>query len=238
MTAPDTREQSSFAEDVIDTYIAPAAMFARRRAGSPWGAFFLVAIVLGALFVFNSGPMQGVTDAEVARILAQAQEQNPNLNAEQLEQSRKGIEISLKYGPLLGIPMLLLALGLGVWLVGRLFSAELGYGGALMIASFSYLPRVLEAALVAVQALLMDVSAIRGRYQLSFGVGRFLDPDGNQGLLQLLGRVDVFTIWTTVLIALGFIYVGKLEKSKGYTAAVVVYVLGALPALWTLITTS
>lgn len=236
MTAPAQPKPSSFVEDVIDTFISPAAMFARRANRSPWGIVVFVSVLMGALLVLNSGALQGVLDVEVARAMAEAQEKNPNLTGEQLEASRKAIEASMTYGPVVVMPFVLLIVGLIVWLVGRVFGAELGYGGALGVVGFAYLPKVIEMALVSVQALFLDVSALRGRYQLSWGVGRFLDPEGNQGLLNLLGRVDLFTLWVTLLIALGLIHAGKLEKSKGYLAAALVWVVGALPALWQLAT--
>jgi hypothetical protein len=43
--------------------------------------------------------------------------------------------------------------------------------------------------------------------------------------------VDVFTIWETVLLAIGLEVTGKVSKSNAYLAAAIVWFIGALPAL-------
>jgi hypothetical protein len=83
-----------------------------------------------------------------------------------------------------------------------------------------------------VQGLLLDPATLNGRFRLSLGVGRFLDPDtASPVLLALLGRVDVFTIWITVLLAIGLSVTGRIPRSRAAVAAAIVWVAGALPQL-------
>jgi hypothetical protein len=42
----------------------------------------------------------------------------------------------------------------------------------------------------------------------------------------------VFTIWVTVLLAIGLYVVGKLSKQQAAIAAAIVWVIGALPAVF------
>ena len=135
-------------------------------------------------------------------------------------------------GAFIGIPIAILLLGLGTWLTGKMFGATLSYAAATMIAAYSYMPRIVEALAVAVQGLLLDTSGFTGRYQLSLGVGRFLDAESSRGLLGLLGRVDVFTLWVTALVAVGIMVVGKLPKEKAIAAGAVIWIYGALPTLY------
>ena len=89
---------------------------------------------------------------------------------------------------------------------------------------------------MAVQGIVLDTSAMTGRFQVSWGVGRFLDPDATSiGLLGILGRIDLFTIWMTILIGIGISVVGKVPRSQGMLAAAVIWVLGALPAVFQLL---
>ena len=56
------------------------------------------------------------------------------------------------------------------------------------------------ASCYGLQGLFLDPAQLDGRFRLSFGVGRFLDPDTvSPLLLAIVGRVDVITIWITVL---------------------------------------
>ena len=78
----------------------------------------------------------------------------------------------------------------------------------------------------------MDPAALTGRFQLSLGLGRFLDPDSASPiLLALLGRVDLFSIWVTVLLAIGLSVTGRIPRSRAAMAAALVWVLGGLPQL-------
>lgn len=227
--------ESSLVEDFIDVFFAPAAMFARRASKGPWVPFLIVAVLMAGLYFVNTGNMQGVFDAEVARAIAQASEQNPNMTAEQLEGMRGVMEASMKWGGVVIMPVLLLCVGLITWLVGKVLGAPLGFGTGLGIASFAYVPKVLEFVLFSVQAIVLDTASYTGRYSASWGVGRFLDPSGKQGLYNFLGRLDLFTLWVTVLLVIGLIHAGKMDKSKAFVAGGVLWILGALPPIWQMI---
>lgn len=234
MTAPETAaaptaEKSSLLEDFVDILFAPSKVFARRGSGGAWGPFFIVAIILIVLTIVNAGAMQGVMDAEFNRAMTQAMEQNPNLTEEQMSGMRGMMEMSMKWGAVVIIPIVLLVLSLFVWVVGKMFGSTLSFGGGVMVASFAYVPRVIDSMLVAIQALFLDTATFASRWQFSLGVGRFMDPNGPQGMLNFLGRIDVFTIWVTVLIVLGLTHAGKVPKEKAIIGGVVIWILGALP---------
>jgi len=103
---------------------------------------------------------------------------------------------------------------------------------ALIVATFSYVPRVVEGIVNRVQGLIVDPSSLDSRYSLSLGIGRFLNPDTTSPLLLgFVGRIDVFTIWITVLIAIGLAVTGKISRGRAAMAAAIVWVIGALPTL-------
>lgn len=220
MTSPSAPEQSSLMEDLIDIWYAPAAVFSRRKKGM-WAPLFVVTVLCSVLMIVNAGAMQGVMDTEVQRAIAEAMEANPSMTAAQLEGMRGMMEGSIKWGAVAIIPAVLFLLGLAVFLVGRIMGGTLTYGTGVMIASLAYLPRILELLLVTVQSLVLDTSTFVGRYQFSWGVGRFLDPSGKQGMLNLLGRIDLFTLWVTILIGIGLVHAAKVEKSKAYAGAAI-----------------
>jgi hypothetical protein len=101
-----------------------------------------------------------------------------------------------------------------------------------MVASYAFIPRIVEGVVTSVQGLLLDPAQFNGRWRVSLGVGRFLDPDATSPvLLALLGRVDVFTIWVTVLLAIGLSVTGKIPRGRAAIAGVIMWLLGALPLL-------
>lgn len=238
MTVPESAvapEQASLLEDFVDIIFSPSKVFARRATASPWAPLLIVAIVMAALVYVNAGSMQSVMDAEVDRAVAQAMAGNPNISEDQLNGMRTVMESSMKWGALVFMPIALVMLGFGVWLVGKAMGGTLKFGAAVMIAAYAYVPRVLEQMLIAIQALVLDTSGFRSQWQFSLGVGRFMDPDGPQGLLNTLGRFNLFTLWTTVLLVLGLMYAGKVAKEKAIAGGVILFVLGGVPFLFALI---
>ncbi len=223
---------ASWWEDFIDIFYAPSQVFAR-RAGSGFGLPMLVVTVLIALIsLANSGVMQPVMDAEFSRATAAAMRQNPQLTAEMMEKGRGIGEAIAKYGAVVFIPVAIFLTGLALWLCGKLVDAKESLAAAIMIASYSYVPRIVEGVLNGLQGLLLDPAMLDGRYRLSLGLGRFLDPNtASPLLLALLGRVDVFTIWITVLLAIGLSVTGRIPRSRAAIAAALTWILGALPAL-------
>ncbi len=224
--------KSSLIEDCIDIWFSPSSVFARRGgSGGALGPFLVCALLMAALYYAAMGPLQPVFDAEVARAVAEAQAQNPELTSDQLAGMQSMIEGSIKYGGLLFMPIILLILGVGVWLASKVLGGTLSFGGGLMVASFAYFPKTFEMLLIIVQSFVRDTSTWSGRFQYSWGLGRFMDGSGAQGLYNLLGRVDVFTFWVTLLVALGLVHAGKVERSKAFIGAGVIWVLGAVPAI-------
>lgn len=231
-----TPEAATIIDDLIEIWTAPSKVFARRATSGFFVMMCIVTLLIGGLWLANQGTMQGIMDAEYARQMQEVMKQNPNISPEQLASGRKVADFFTSYGVFFGIPIGLLLIGCGTWITGKIVGAEeLGFGASTMVAAYSYLPKALESLLLTVQGVLIDTDALTGRYQLTLGVGRFLDPTMDVGLLGLLGRIDLFTIWVSVLLGIGITVVGKLPRSKVATAAIIMWVLGAVPSLWALL---
>ncbi|MBW8770545.1 MAG: YIP1 family protein [Gemmatimonadetes bacterium] len=213
-------------EDFIDIFYAPSAVFARRRGFIL--PMLVVVIGAGALYLLNSAVWAPVMDAEMARAFAK----RPELTPEQIEAARKIGSTMNKIGVVFFLPFVLFLTGLALWVVGKFFDAKETLGQALMVASYANIPRIVEGVVTSIQGLLLDPSHFTGRWRVSIGVGRFLDPDTTSpALLALLGRVDVFTIWVTVLLVIGLSVTGKIPRSRAAIAGVIVWFLGAVPLL-------
>jgi hypothetical protein len=92
------------------------------------------------------------------------------------------------------------------------------------------MPRVLEAFVNALQGIFMDPGKLDGRFRVTLGVGRFLDPNNTSPiLLALLGRLDVFTIWVTVLLAIGLSVTGGITRARAFLVAPLIWLAGAIP---------
>ena len=225
--------RASLWEDFIDILYAPSHVYARRENGSFLIPMLIVAFLLGALFYLNSGAMQPVIDGEFNRGMAAALRRNPQMNPEAMDRFR---QFAVRMGQIFAfvIPVLvMMALGLTTWLVGKLLDAKQTLRAAMVVAAYSHVPRVIEAVFHGVEALMMDPATLNGRFRLSLGPGRFIDPDASSPLvLAIVGRIDVFTIWVTVLLVTGLSVTGRVPRSRASIAGVIVWMLGALPLIF------
>lgn len=227
--APATPEKASLLDDFMDIFYAPSSVFARRENASFWVPLLIVSVLLGLAFFANRDLMEPIMEAEMQRSMAASGQQ---LTPEQMEAARRFTTGIGSVTAFLFPPIAILMIGVVVWGVGKFFDARQTLNAALVVAAFSYVPRVVEGIVNRVQGLVVDPSTLDHRYSLSLGPGRFLDPDtASPVLLGLVGRLDVFTLWVTVLIAIGLAVTGKISRGKAAIAAAIVWLIGALPTI-------
>jgi hypothetical protein len=218
----------SRADDFLDIFVAPSTVFERRTDGKFGLALLVLSVAMAVLFLATRSAMEPVFDAEFTRAMTA----NPNLTPEQVEAGRR---VSATVGSVFGIiiiPIMALLLGIGVWLGGRAAGAKLSYAQSATIGTFALFPKLVESVVAGVQALLMDEANLNSRFSVSLGVGRFLDPDTtNAGLLAFAGRVDLFTLWVTLLVAIGIKTMGSTSTGSAALGAAVVWLLGSLPTV-------
>lgn len=220
-------------DDYLDVYVAPAKLFERRRDGK-FGQALIVLWVLSVILFFATKPaMAPIMDAEMAKGMAAAQKRNPNLTPEQMEQGKAIGAKFVMITVIVLVPIAALVLGLGTWIGTKLIGVSLSYAQTTTIAVFSFFPRLVDGIAGAVQALLLDETRLTSRYAVSLGAGRFLDSaTTNPILFGLLGRLDVFTLWVTVLIGIGIKVMGRTTASKAALGAAIIWLFGAIPAIW------
>jgi hypothetical protein len=225
-------EKASLWEDFVDIFYAPSSVFARRSDGK-FGVALLLLIVVGTvLFFVTKNAMQPIMDAEFARQGAAAMRKNPNLTAEQLSSSRGFFETIQPIFFAVVLTISVFGTGLILWLVGKLFDAKESVAAAIMIATYSEVPRLVQILVNAAQALFMSPEKLNAINSVAFNPARFMDPDHTSAvLIALASRVDLFTIWVTVLLAIGIHVVGKIPKQQAAIVAAITWVVGALPAL-------
>src|SRR6266550_3813163 len=187
-------------EDFVDIFYAPSSVFARRADGK-FGMPLLLLVVIGTiLFFLTKNAMAPIMDAEFARNTAKAMASNPNVTAEQMAQGRNIFET---FGPVffaIGLAISVVGTGFVLWLVGKLFDAKESVAAAIMIATYSEIPRLVQILVQAAQALFMSPEKLNAANSVSFNLARFMDPDKTSAAIIALGsRVDLFTIWVTVL---------------------------------------
>jgi hypothetical protein len=220
-------------EDFVDIFYAPSSVFARRSDGKFGLALLFLVIVGTVLYFVTRNAMQPIFDAEFTRQSAAAIRKNPNVTAEQMAAGRNFFEM---LGPVFFAIILtisVLGTGLVLWLVGKLFDAKESVVAAMMIATYAEVPRIVQILTNAAQALIMSPEKLNSVNSVGFNLARFMNPDTASPVMIALGaRVDLFTIWVTVLLAIGLHVVGKIPKQQAAIVAAITWVVGALPAVF------
>jgi len=225
-------EPTSFWEDVIDIFFQPAPVFRRRATKSVWPPMLLVAIGVGIIFAATFDTIEPAFAADFSRNMAVAMAKTPQMTADMAEKARGFAEISARYAAGLIMFISMFVIGCLTWLVAKGLGAKQTFHAALVVAAWSYMPRIIGAVLMAVEGLVMDPQNFTGMMSLSFSPARFMDPvKSNQLLFQLAGRLYLFTIWVTVLLAVGVYVTGKVSKERAVVFGLLIWVIGSLPAL-------
>jgi hypothetical protein len=219
-------------DDYMDVFIAPTELFRRRTDGRFGQALVVLVVLIAVLYFATRTAMEPIMDAEWQRGMAAMAKSNPSLTAEQMESGRK---MAGTFGAIFiigGTPIMVLLLGVAVWVAARIVGGAVSYAQGATIATFAMFPKLLDAVSGALQALFLDEQSLNSRYSVSLGVGRFFDVDTTSAtLLAFVGRIDLFTIWTTVLVALGLKVMAKTGTGQAAAAAVIVWMVGGLPMI-------
>lgn len=216
-------------DDYLDIFVAPKRAFERRSDGH-FGHAMLVFIVLSALIYFGTrSAMDPIYVAEFER----GMRARPGITPEQMEQARGFVGIGGIIFVFIGTPIMLFLMGLITWLVTRLVGKSLLVPQAIAIFTLSEFPRLVGSVLSALQALLMDEQKLNAMTRVSLGLGRFIDPEtGSKLALAFLARVDLITLWVTLLVAIGLKVVAKASTGQAALGAAIIWLVGALPLVF------
>lgn len=231
----DTAKSSnpSIFEDLVDILYQPAAVFERRRETVAFGLAILILTALSAVVFFaTKSGFDPVLDVMVRQQSAEILRANPQLTAEQLSASTGMMKGGI-IGTMLAYPLIIPFLaGLLFWVVGKFFDSKLAIGAAVMVATYSYVPRFIGFIVSSLMAVLLPEDQITSFFSISLSPARFLDPATNSiGVMSVLARLDLFLIWQTVIAGIGISVLGGVSRGRGMTVAFLVWLLGFLPLI-------
>lgn len=227
-----TPSKASLWEDFIDIIYQPSLVFERRREGKFGLALLALVIINGILFFALHNGLAPIMDAEMAKAAAAMAAKNPQITPDQIAAQQGMMEKFAGIVYIVFLPIGVAIIGALLWLAGKIVGASTAFAGAVMIATYSYFPRVIETVLNAVQGLILPPESITSRFSVQIGPARFFDSAANPFLLTILGGLDLFTIWSTVLLAIGLSVVARVPRSQAAIAAAIVWFVTLIPALY------
>jgi Yip1 domain len=224
---------------IINTFVAPSKTFEDLKRNASWWVPWLLTTIFG--LIFSAIAVQKLDMVRFTREQIEqskmAQRQMEQLSPEQREnaiQTRARITkvfffITPVFGLILGL--ILAAILMGVFNFG--FAAEVPFMRALAIVFYSFLPRIVVAILLGISLMVSsDPNSVNiAGNPMPTNPAFFMDPQGNKFLYGLLSGVDVFALWVTVLLGLGFSVASGNRKLKPSTAITTMLVLYGLLVL-------
>lgn len=230
MPSPTAARNStaSLWEDFIDVLYAPAQVFARRQTGR-FGAALAILFVLYliALLLIRPG-MEPVFDAQRARATEVLRRNGVDDEQAAVVVNRSVVLQEYAFAPTGAIARVatVLLTAAGLWGFARLVGSGVGYGEVAAVTTYASVPGVLGLCMDAVIALFIDASRLTTPYTHTVGPARLLDPDAPLLVQALASRFDLFTLWTTVLLALGLRVAARIRRGPAAGGAVLMWVLG------------
>ncbi len=227
---------------LINVFFAPSKTFTDLRRSASWWAPFLIIAIVSLLFIYVVDQKVGfrkVVDNQLTLQPKQA-ERLESLPADQREKNM-AVQVTVTRMISYAVPVIALlvyAIFAGVLLATLKFGAgaDVKYKTLFALVVYTRLPELLMS-LLAIVSLLAGVSGDGFSIQnpVATNPGYFIGPDGSAVLRALLTPLDILTIWTMVLTAIGITCISKVKRGTAFAVvfgwfAVVVLARVALAA--------
>ncbi len=209
----------SSAGRLAGVFVSPGPTFADIAAAPHFVLAWCVMAVAGLAFAYTLLHRIGAEALARQSLLASARGRamSPDQMNAAIAVSAKVFNVSFYAGPVINIAFLLLlgliVLGIANFLLGY----EANYKQALAVTTHAYLTQTLYALLVCLAAWLMPNPAnFQLANPLGSNLGYFLDRSATSPFFYALAtRLDLFTLWTIVLLAIGLSKLGRKGKFAG-----------------------
>lgn len=208
---------------IAGVFFAPAETFADIARRPDILVPLLVIILVGYVTTFMVMPHLDF-DAMIAQQGEMMKKQNPNISDADIAQMGRFTTAFAKamgyIGPLLVIVGYAI-IALVVWGACRIMGGEGNYMQAFSTTLYAHFPRVVLGIVMAVVVMARGkVDPSQMATVVKSSPAFLVDMQTQPVLFTLLGSLEIFQIWTIILMIIGFAAVSKLSRAK--TAAIIV----------------
>jgi Yip1-like protein len=220
---------------LINTFIAPRKTFEDIKRNPSWWMPWLITSIFVVIF-----GVVAVQKIDFVRFMEQQIERSPSAQRrlEQLtpEQRAKGIAIQANFSkgllyayPIVGLIKGLIIAAILMVVFNFILGAEVPFSNAMAVVFYSYVPFILFSVLLTISLLVSsDPNTIDITNPMPTNPGFFMEPTGNRFLYSLASNLDLFNLWTVVLLGLGFSAASanrKPDARTGITTMLIVFAI-------------
>jgi hypothetical protein len=228
---PETAPLSQGAR-IVNTFIAPSKTFTDLRRSASWWVPWILISVFSLLFTYavqRQVTFEQISRNEIARS-AKASDQFEKAPPDQQALQLRYMTASYRYS-FWGVPALILLVDLIVGAV--LFAtfkfaagADLKFKTAFAVMIYGGLPGIVSGILGTLAMFSgIDPEGFNVNNPVGTNPAYYMDPATNKFVLGLASIPDVISIWTIVLLGIGFACTSKVKRSTAIAIVAVWYLL-------------
>jgi len=217
---------------IINTFIAPSKTFTDLRRSASWWAPWLLISIFSLVFIFAIGKQVGFEQVSKNQVehssrADQFDKLPPDQQAKQLQISSKIVGI-FAYGSPVLILFYVLIETVVLWLTFKLvMGAETSFGQAYAISFYAGLPGIIGAIL---GTIVLFAGVTPDGFDINNPVGTnlayYLDPETTGKFVRgMASSLDLISIWSIVLVGIGFACTSKVKRSTAIIVVVVWYLV-------------
>lgn len=214
--APDPGLKPNTVQRIIGVLFSPDATFASIARRPDWVLPLVILCVVGLLG--GIAVAQRVDFNTVARDAMDSNPQTAKLPPDRVATMVRFTAASMKvaaYGSPVFTVLILVVVGGALLLAFRLFGGEGDFKQAFSVATYSWYPRLAKGILAAVILLSKKgISIWDLQNPVRSNLGFLFDPKTQPVQFALGSSLDLFAIWSVVLLIIGFAAVSRLSRMR------------------------
>ena len=208
---------------VVNTFVAPSKTFTDLRRSASWWLPWLLGAIVNLCFIYTVDQKVGFRQV-VDNQLRMQPKQAARLESLPKDQQEANLQIQTKFwrgfsyvGPIVGLLFYLIVAGVLFGTFKFAANADMQFKTMYALVVFAWLPQIF-VALLAVVSLMAGVNSEGFMIQspAATSLGAFIDPTTSPALFALLSSVDIFTLWSLVLMAIGVTCISKVKRGTAF----------------------
>lgn len=228
MEAQDQRRPVPALRALAGMLTSPGATFAAFPAKQPW---FVPLLLFGLIGAVTGGLVAGHAADLAAQQVAETSQQvglPPGQIDSAVRLARTTAWVGGIVAGLFGPAVEVLVTAVVVWVLAMLLRQRLPFAQLFSLATYAYVPHVISTILVTALVVygVYDMVAMQG--VLPTSLGALLPGEGAGFLKGLLNRIELFSLWSTVLLGVGLAAATHRPSRWGIGVALAAWVLMVL----------
>jgi hypothetical protein len=216
---------------VIGVYLDPRETFRDVSARPRWWVPMIVISLCSLVFIYCFSQRVGWD-----RMIRQTLESSTRMQNLPPEQRERAIEMGARFAPISGYATAVVGRPLSILICAGIFllvfnvflGAKITFQQGMAVTAYSFLTLALSSILSTVTLFLKSPEDFDIRNPLAFNLGFFLSDDSaSKAMIALANSIDLFSLWTLAVLAIGFSVCAKMSFTKalmGVTLPWLIYV--------------